>query len=230
MSIRRVFYAILFLLMIMLVPESLHAQRAFKGRIVYNITYPGSNIDLAELQELPERALITIKNELVRTEYSSESAGLSQVKISDGNTGEVVTLLEIMREKYVITRTAREIRNSLQNMPQPDIELTDKTREILGYECNHAIARVVDENGDIHESDIWYTNEIPGNALNFDSPYNEIPGLMLEYEIRAGALNIRYEAESVKSRLFVGGHNFTVPRDYQTVTYEELREMLQGNF
>lgn len=227
---RKVFSAILLLFMIMLVSESLHAQRAFRGRIVYNITYPGSNIDLAELQELPERAVITTKNDLVRTEYSSENAGLSQVKISDGNTGEVVTQLEIMREKYVITRTAREIRNNLQNMHQTEIEFTDKTREILGYECNHAIARVVDDNGDIHESDIWYTNEIPGNAFNFDSPYNEIPGLMLEYEIRAGALNIRYEAESVKRRLFVGGRNFTVPRDYQPVTYEELREMLQGNF
>ncbi len=218
------------LIVVLLMSEFVSAQRPFRGRITYNITYPGSNIDLAELQELPSKAVIITKNDQVRTELSAENAGLSQVKITDVNSGEVSTKLEIMREKYVITRSAQEIQTALRNMPQPDIEFTDQTREILGFTCNHAIATIVDENGDVYESEIWYTPEIPGNAFNFDSPYNEIPGLMLEYEMRVGQLNIRHEATSVRRRMFVGGRNFYVPRDYQPITYNELREKLQGNF
>jgi len=221
---------VILMAVIMLMSEFVSAQRPFRGRITYNITYPGSNIDLAELQELPAKAVIITKNDQTRTELSAETAGLSQVKIADGNTGEVSTKLEIMREKYVITRSAQQIQTALRNMPQPEFEYTDQTREILGFTCNHAIATIVDENGDIYESDIWYTTEIPGNAFNFDTPYNEIPGLMLEYEMRVGPLNIRYEASSVRRRLFVGGRNFYVPRDYQPITYDELREKLQGNF
>jgi GLPGLI family protein len=206
------------------------AQKPFKGRIVYNITYAGSNIDLAELQELPGLAVILAKNNQVRTEMTGENASLSQVKISDGNTGEVSTMLDILREKYVITRTSQQIQTALRNMPQPELEFTNQTKQILGYTCRRVIARVTDEMGVEHVSDIYYTEEIPGDAFNFDSPYNKIPGLMLEYEMRVGPLNIRYEAQSVRKRLFVGGRNFYITRDYERTTYDELRQKLQGHF
>jgi len=222
--------SIVLLFCLFLIPEIVSGQRPFRGQITYNITYPGSIIDLAELQELPDRAVITTKNDMVRTELTAENASLRQVKIADANTGEVTTKIEILREKYFITRSRQEIQTALQNMPQPEFEYTDRTREILGFTCRHVIARVMDEDGNIHESDIYYTEEIPGYAFNFDTPYNEIPGLMLEYEMRVGPLNIRYEAESVRRRLFVGNRNFTVPRDFQQTTYEDLRLMLQGDF
>lgn len=220
---------ITFLLLVM-VTESVVAQRPLRGRIIYNISYAGSNVDLAELQQLPEKADILTKNNLVRTELSGERAGLFQVKISDGNNKETSTMLEVIREKYVIKRDAQEIQNALRNMPKPELEFTDETREILGYTCRKVIARVTDDFGNEYESEIFYTPEIPGEAFNFDTPYHEIPGLMLLYEMRVGQLNIRYEAQSVRKRLFVGGRNFYVTRDYQPVTYEELRARLQGNF
>lgn len=211
------------------VVEQAVAQRPLKGRVVYNISYPGSNVDLAELQQLPVKAVILTKNNQVRTELSGENSGLFQIKISDGNTNEVSTMLEIMKERYVIKKQYQEIQNALRNMPQPELEFTDETKEILGYTCRKVIARTTDMFGIEHESEIFYTNDIPGAAFNFDSPYNEIPGLMLEYEIRVGQLNIRYEAQSVKKRLFVGGRNFYVTRDYQEITYDELTQKLQGN-
>ena len=115
-------------------------------------------------------------------------------------------------------------------MPQPEFEYTDETRDILGYTCRKVIARVSDDFGNEYESEIWYTAEIPGNAFNFDTPYNQIPGLMLQYEMRVGPLNIRYEAQSVRSRMFVGNRNFRVPGDYENTTYDDLRSRLQGNF
>lgn len=215
---------------VLLVTESVFSQRPFRGRIIYTITYPGSMIDLAELEQLPDRAVIYTKNNLVRTELSGENAGLFQVKISDPDRGETATMLEILREKYVIHKGSAEIQNALRNMPQPEFEYTDETREILGYTCRKVIARISDDFGNEYESEIWYTNEIPGNAFNFDTPYNQIPGLMLQYEMRVGPLNIRYEAQSVRRRMFVGNRNFRVPRDYENISYDDLRSRLQGNF
>ncbi|MFW5706849.1 MAG: hypothetical protein ACOC12_02910 [Bacteroidota bacterium] len=230
MSIHRISVCFLTVALMLLLGSSVSAQRPFKGRIIYNISYAGSNVDLAELQELPVRAMILTKNNLVRTELSGENAGLFQIKISDGEKKETRTMLEILREKYVISRSADEIQNSLRNMPQPEFEYTEETKEILGYMCNKAIARVSDDFGNTYESEIWYIPDVPGNAFNFDTPYHDIPGLMLVYEMRVGQLNIRYEAESIRRRWFVGGRNFYVTRDYQEVTYEELRERLQGDF
>ncbi|MFN3555865.1 MAG: hypothetical protein ACK4VN_07890 [Bacteroidales bacterium] len=226
----KVFLHIALLVLLMVVSFPLMAQRTLKGRVVYKITYPGSMVDLAELQQLPSDAVILTKNNQLRAELSGENAALTQIKIADGNTGEVSTMLEILREKYVIVRTPQEVQTALRNMPQPELEYTNETREILGYTCRRVIARLVDDMGNTHESDIWYTDEIDGKAFNFDTPYREIPGLMLEYEIRVGPLNIRYEAQSVRRRMFVGGRNFFVTRDYERITQEELRQRLQGNF
>ncbi len=217
-------------LVLFLSTGALNAQKILRGKLVYNISYQGSTVDLAELQELPVRAIVLTKKNLIRAELSGNNAGLFQIKITDGNTREVSTMLEILREKYVIKRNFQEIQNALRNMPQPELEFTNETKEILGYTCKKAVARTTDMFGVEHESVIWYTPEISGAAFNFDSPYHEIPGLMLEYEMRVGQLNIRYEIQSISRRLFIGGRKFYVTRDYQVVTYEELRARLQGNF
>lgn len=218
----------LFLIIFLVFSSLVEAQKPFKGRIVYEITYPGSTVDLAELQELPGKMDILTKNGMVRAELSGENAGLFQVKIVLPEEQVVKTMLEIMNEKYVITKTFEEIEDGLKNMAQPEFEYTNETKEILGYECKKVIARITDDFGIEHESEIFYTPEISGEPFNFDTPYNEIPGLMLEYTMRVGQLNIYYVATSVNKKLFVRGRNFYVTRDYQPIELDELRKELGG--
>ncbi len=206
------------------------AQKPFKGRIVYSISYPGSTVDLAELQELPDRKVILTKKNMIRAELSGENAGLSQVKIVEPERNEVRTMLEIMGERYVIVKSFEEIDKTIDEMPQPEIEYTNETKEILGYNCKKAIARVTNEFGIEYESEIFYTEEIQGDYFHFDTPYREIPGLMLEYSMRIGPLNIYYQAQSVNKKLIVRNRNFHVTRDYERVTESELREKLEGGF
>ncbi len=227
---RKSIFAASLLVFVLLWSETNQAQSPFRGRITYHISYPGSMIDLAELEELPGKAEIVTKNNLVRTELTGENISIDQVKIADGENKEVATLLEILREKYVIRKDYSQIQADLREMPQVELEYTNETKEIEGYTCRKVIARTEDDMGNEYESVIYYTDEIPGDAFNFDTPYHEIPGLMLEYEMRVGPLNIRYEVQSIRSRWIVWGRNFRVPRDYQETTYEELRSYLQGDF
>ena len=206
------------------------AQKPFKGRIVYSISYPGSTVDLAELQELPDKKVILTKKNMIRAELTGENAGLSQVKIVEPERNEVRTMLEIMGDKYVIVKSFEEIDKTISEMPQPEIEYTSETKEILGYNCKKAIARVTNEFGIEYESEIFYTEEIHSDYFHFDTPYREIPGIMLEYSIRIGPLNIYYQAQSVNKKLIVRNRNFHVTRDYQRVTESELREKLEGGF
>lgn len=205
------------------------AQRPFRGRIVYNITYAGSMIDLAELQELPNQAVISVNENMVRTEMTGTNASLNQVQIANAAIGEISTIVELLRGTYVITRSATQIQTALRNMPQPELEFTSETKEILGFTARRVIARVVDDMGVEHVSNIFYTDQISGAPFNFSGPYNQIPGLMLEYEMRVGPLNIRFEAQSVSRRWFVGRRNFRIPKDYERITFEELRLRLQGS-
>jgi GLPGLI family protein len=222
-------FIILLLLSLIFLPGYSVAQRPFKGRITYTISYPGSNIDLAELQELPVRVNVLTKNNQVRTEMSGQNASLFQVKVSNGESRQIATMLEILREKYVLKRNFQEIQNTLKSMPQVELVQTNESKVILNYNCRKVIARITDASGTEYESIIYYAPDIPGQAFNFDSPYFEIPGLMLEYEIRVGPLNIKYEVQSIKKRMFVSNRNFSIPKDFQETNYDELRARLQGN-
>ena len=206
---------------------TLTSQNLFTGRIVYELNYLGSTIDLATLEILPREVNITAKREMVRTEM--ESGELTQIKIADSESGTISTVLEVLREKYVIHKSREAIRQNIQELGDPKITFTDETKEILGYNCKKAEAVMYDHLGQESIVEIYYTEEIPGKPFNFDLPYKEIPGLMLQYEIRVGNINMRYEAKSIRSRagIFIGSRNFRVPRDAKETTFEELKEKLQ---
>ncbi len=215
------------LMIFVLSSVTIHCQSQFTGRITYEISYPGSRLDLATLEQLPDKAHITAKDNMVRTEM--EAGELTQIKIADSEKHTVSTILEILREKYVIHKSYDNIQKALRELPESEIRFKNQTIEILGYECKKAEAVIYDEFGEEHVMEIYYTDEISGKPFNFDLPYNEIPGLMLVYEIRSGNLNMRYEATSVRSRwgIFISNRNFRIPRDAKQITFEELREKLQ---
>jgi len=215
------------LMMFVLSSLTINCQELFTGRITYEMSYPGSRIDLATLEQLPQEVNIVAKNKMVRTEM--EAGELTQIKIADSKNLTVSTILEILREKYVIHKSPEDIKQELREISEPKINFTNETKEILGYNCKKAEAIVYDDFGEEHVIEIYYTEEISGKPFNFNLPYKEIPGLMLVYEIRSGNLNMRYEATSIRSRwgIFISNRNFRIPSDAKEITFKELREKLQ---
>jgi hypothetical protein len=52
--------------------------------------------------------------------------------------------------------------------------------------------------------------------------------LMLQYELRTGDLNMRFEAERIRKRKKgTRKKSFKIPKDYEQITYDELRKKLE---
>ncbi len=217
-----------FILLCLFSVTSALAGDDFRGRITYEITYEGSQIDLAEMEQLPAKAELTVNGPNVRWEM--KAGELNQIKITNAEQQSVSTKLEIGDEHYVIHQNRYDIQDELSEMIQPEFEFTDEYKEILGYECRKVIATARDQYGERVTFEIYYTEEIDGFPFHFDHPYNEIPGLMLRYEIQSGPLRMQYKATSIRSRLFVGRRNFRIPDKYQPTTFEELQAKLRGVF
>lgn len=216
----------LVLLVMCLLLQSAWSQEAFTGQMVYHISYEGSVVDLAEQQQLPSQVVIMARGPLVRAEMITP--GMNQVKITNAEEKTAVTLLDIGEHQYAIEKSAQEIKEQIAEMPQVEYVFTDERETILGYECRKALAITYDPQGNKHVSEIFYTEQLDGTPLHFDTPYHDIPGLMLKYEIRAGTLVMHYEATSIEEKWMVGGSHFRIPAEYQTTTYQELRRRLSG--
>ena len=203
------------------------SRTGFRGTIEYNLTYPGSRIDYATQEALPSSVEIISNNNLLKKQYKG-GGELGQVQITDSDEETVNILLEIMGNRYHIIRTRNEIMAATLEMPEPKLEFTGETKEIMGYVCQKVHAITYDDFGNETVSEIYFTSEIDGKPFNFDTPYRDIPGLMLIYELRVGDVNMRYEVERIRTRRRgTGRRNFKIPRGYQTTTYEELRRELE---
>lgn len=202
------------------------SRTGFRGTLEYNITYPGSRIDYATQEALPSNVEVTVNNNMIKKEFRG-GGELSQIQITDSEEETVIVLLEIMGQQYHIVKTRDEVMAALREMPDPKLEFTGETKEIMGYVCEKVHAITYDDFGDETVSEIYYTKEIDGSPFNFDTPYREIPGLMLIYELRVDDINMRFEIERIRTRKRgTGRRNFRVPKGYQTITYEELQKEL----
>lgn len=124
-----------------------------------------------------------------------------------------LSLSSDQKGKYAVTLREKEIN---QPMPQKDtsvkVELVNKTKTILGFNCKMAIAR----QGDL-ETVYWYTDEIqvtPENAMIINP---NIPGFPLYFATLQQGMKMEYQASNYSFTLNDAAKTFsmTPPEEYR---------------
>src|SRR5687767_3903678 len=82
---------------------NVNAQKGkpFEGKIVYEISFPGLELDANNAAMLPKEMTMYIKNGKVRNEMSM-GMGMTTSTISDSKTKTAITLMDMMGSKYAI--------------------------------------------------------------------------------------------------------------------------------
>lgn len=143
----------------------------------------------------------------------------TQATIIDGAKNSIVILKDYGSQKYLINLTAanwREMNGKYQGI---QYTLTDSAKQILGYNCKKAIARLADGT----PLTVWYTPDIAADNKSFSIMGQTLPGLPMEYEAVMGNMNIIY---TVSKLLFttVPIAKFDLPKaGYRIMTYEESK-------
>ena len=86
--------------------------------------------------------------------------------------------------------------------------VTKQKKVIAGYNCNKV--EVVPDDKSIPPFDVYYTDELDIKDPNFASPYKEIKGVLMEYQLKKFGLEMRFEAKSVRKELIEDKY-FQVP-------------------
>ena len=102
---------------------------------------------------------------------------------------------------------------------------TNDTKEIVGYTCKRAIVKF---EGNIKEEfSIYYTDEISIANSNWCTPFRDITGVLLEYEVRKYNYEMRLKAvEIVKEE--IDNSYFDIPDDYESIGKEEMDKIFEG--
>ncbi|MCK4288864.1 MAG: DUF4412 domain-containing protein [Bacteroidales bacterium] len=205
---------------------SFASKKPFKGIITYKITFPNSEFDQATLAMMPKVMTVTIKGNMSKTSLNMGMG--TQSTIFNGDNKTATTLINMMGQKYAIQITREDIDKEIADQPKPIVKYLDETKEIAGYKCKKA--EIIFKNDDDNEVTftVYYTDELGGKALNSGQAlYSEIDGVLLEYEIDAKGMAMKFEATSVEKKN-VSDKEFDIPEDYKITTKDELESMFGG--
>jgi len=188
----------------------------FEGKIVYSLDY-----ELPEAME-SQRGMLPATMDLLigkdKTKIVQNTMMGSQIVISDTKTKESVLLMDMMGQKMAINMPAPS-KEDLENEKLPTFKYDDKTKKVAGYKCKHAVMLVEDENGEVNEIDVYYTEEIPSEA---NSKLKGLKGFPLEYSMAPQGMVMTLTAKSVTKEKLPKSE-FNVPEGYTSMTMEEFK-------
>lgn len=149
----------------------------------------------------------------------------SSTVIYDGKSNSGVILKEVNAQKLLIRLTPENWKS--RNARYADTRFTkfNDTRTIAGYTCFKATASTADG----FEITAWYTKDLLPENKEYDAPFKNLEGLVLDYEFAKGNLHIKYTLSSLSLNA-VAASKFDIPTSgYRELTYEESRKMNINN-
>lgn len=226
---------------------------------------------------MESKSITYYKGDLIKMQHQSDFG--NNTTIVDKKNKKTTTLIEAMGKKtgFVITEedqnkmreNARKRMDSLRQArgertgeqrnatpPEPEIEYTSETKKIAGYTCKKAIIKTKSRQGEISETNVWYTTDIKrpeGYPLNSNnnpggggfarsfargggpaggnfggSPgLDKIDGFIMGVNIsRPNGFTMEMEVTSIELNPKIEDKVFEIPKGYDIKPFSEM----QGQF
>jgi GLPGLI family protein len=162
---------------------------------------------------------VYLKGNLSRSEMVS--ALFSSATIHDSRTGSAVVLREVSGQKLLIRLTPDNWTQKNRRYDGISFTPTNETKQIAGYNCVKAEARLADGSSFV----VYYTTEIVPENKDYDYQFRSLNGLPLEYELSQGNFRIKYTVSKINLNP-VPASKFDIPKSgYREMTYEESKKM-----
>ncbi len=163
--------------------------------------------------------VIYLKGSMSRSEMSS--ALFSSTTIHDAKTGSAVVLREVSGQKLLIRMTSEDWQEKNARYNGIVFINTGESKEIAGYKCLKAEAKMSDGSTFI----VYYTPDIIPENKEYDYHFRDLNGLPLEYELTQRNLNICYTVSKINMNP-VPASKFDIPTSgYREMTYQESKAL-----
>jgi hypothetical protein len=209
--------------------DILAGPKKFTGKITYSISYEGKQIDEATQDMMPKTMASYIGDGFTKNVLFTGMG--KQTVIYDVNAKLKTVMIDMMGQQFAIESSAEEIEKEFEQVPDGDVEFTDETKEIAGYQCKKIIISFKNDDGEVTSQNIaWYTDEmVVSPELNFDMKYfKDVQGVLMEYQMDMdGGTFMKFTATEVEKKK-ISSNEFEVPENYKKVTREELMNSLGG--
>lgn len=182
------------------------------------------NTDNPNAYAAPSKMTFRFKDSKCRGEISAGMGFLNTVLITNPNDKTLIQLVRLFQTKYAHVYELDEVQKENSIMPEYTLKLTDETKSIAGYKCKRAIFDFKDEKH--ADYDVYFTNDIEIETPNWASPFHEIDGVLMEYQVSKYGMDLRFTAKSVIHSK-VESSLFEISEDYKIVKAEDIENLFK---
>lgn len=213
---------LLFLVTIMACGRGSNGKVVSEGIIEFEASAVDPNNPMADLA--PNKMVVKFKDHRTVAEMSAGMGLLTMSFVSDYNNKTVTQLVKLLNKKYASVANADDVQREISNS-KLRIQKTNETKLIAGYRCKKATISYEDNSRP--PFDVYYTEEIELEKPNWGNEYNEIDGVLMEYQLKRYNLELRFTARRV-AKSTIEDSDFETPGDYKLISQKELDDLFVG--
>lgn len=205
--------------------ENPFSSKITDGIITYKIEYPSINEDNAMLDLMPKKMEMAISGEDYRTDIIAGMGLFKTSIISKGNQENITHSVKLLNKKYASELDHDDIKIINPTLANLEIEVTGNTKEIAGIKCKEVIVK--DSEGS--EFKAYFTKSFKIKNPNKGTPFEEIPGVLMEYEFVNYDTHMKFIAEEVKEKT-IEKEDLMLESGYAMVEPIRLKAEIQSIF
>lgn len=219
------FFSIAILLLLSACTENPFSSKIEEGTITYKIEYPSIDDDNVMLDLMPKKMETAISGEDYRTDIIAGMGLFKTSIISKGNEENIIHSVKLLNKKYASELYQNDIEIMSPDLVDVEIEFTNKSKKIAGLKCKEVKFKDVKGN----EYLAYYTKSFKIQNPNKGTPFEEIPGVLMEYELVNFDTHMKFIAEEVNEKA-VEKNDLALESGYNMVEPVKLKAEIQSIF
>lgn len=176
---------------------SLLGDSISEGVIEYAMSFPDYAPDGLMAGMLPERTLLSFNGEHQSVDLSAGMGVFRTSMVVNTTEKRLDYHMSVLGKRMVAALGPKELGLMNRHSQALTIVPTDEIDTIAGYPCRKSIA--IYNGVDKPEVELWYTDRISIDDPNWFTPFSEIPGVLLRYEVIQYGIRMRLDAVRVEA-------------------------------
>ncbi len=194
-----------------------------EGIITYDITYPKPAADPFDQQMMPGEMTMKFKNNKSATKLNFGMGFIQMTYLSDSENKSITELNKFMGKKRAFVSYEKDLPYLLKDVPPYTVEfIKQKDTLIATYNCKKAIVHV--KSATPYDFVAYYTEDIQITEPNWCTPFKEIKGVLMEYQVEQYNIIMRFTAKTVEL-IEQDDADFTMPADFKLVSQKDMDDI-----
>lgn len=192
-----------------------------EGIIEYEINYLENKMTGFSSSLLPKTMYMKFNDDMAMNSIEGMMGAFFMRNIVDFDELKNITMLKALNNEFFYVGEKKEMPVGYHHFDDMEIEITKDTLVLAGLPCKKAIARL----GNGNEYPVYFTEEIGIKKPNELNPYNEIDGVLMQFQIELS--NIKMELTATKlHQCAVLDKEFEIPKGFRRISKEKMEELI----